>query len=118
MSIIPSAQAVADWVLSQSQQGIGPDLRISTMPSIVGKDTFTKTFKSGIFQLWISNNSHLIMQAEFAPHFEATSDELSQMWGEKVSMQDQTVDFLGQVSFSNYNQPVSIQVPPEALNAK
>lgn len=28
------------------------------------------------------------------------------------------LDFVGQLNFSNYNQPLSIQIPPEAPNAK
>ena len=114
MAITPSAEAVTDWVLSQDPNGPG----ISFEPSLYsGKNMHIKGFKSGVFQLWIDSDTYFITQMKFTSHFEATSDELSELAGEQILMQD-IEDFLGQISFSNYNQPVSIQLPQEALEAK
>lgn len=117
MNITPSVEAIANWVISQN-----PGSTISSGPSLSGKDMLIKTFKGGIFQLWITADTHLIMRADFAPHFAVTGDELRQSWGDGLPSASNitgiTSDFLGQLVFSNYNQPVSIEVPAEALNAK
>jgi hypothetical protein len=106
ISIIPSAEAVADWLISQTSVP-GPGLSTSTWSSLVGKNTLTKTFQGGTFQLWVDSATNLVVKAELSPHFAATLDNLPQ-----------ESDFAGQLNFSNYDQAVSVTVPQEALNAK
>jgi hypothetical protein len=108
LNITTSPEAIADWVISQ-EQAPGPSLTLSSGPSLVGKDMLTKTFKGGIFQFWIDSASYLILKAGFTPYFEATPTDL----GTNLEM---TLGFNAQMAFSNYNQPVSIQVPDAALN--
>ena len=121
ISFVPSAEAVAGWVLSQEQLP-GPSLSVSFESAIVGKDMFIKTYQGGIFQIWIATDSHLIMKAEFNPIFGATSGELIKDRGEQHSslgdITGETCEFIGQLTFLNYNRRVSIQVPQEALNAQ
>ena len=106
ISIIPSAEAVADWLISQTSAP-GPGLSDSTWSSLVGENTLTKTFQGGIFQLWVDGATNLVVKAELSPHFAAILDNLPQ-----------ESDFAGQLNYSNYNQAVSITIPQEVLNAK
>jgi hypothetical protein len=109
--ITPSPEAIADWVISQ-QQDRGPSLTLSMGgPSLVGRDMFTKTFKGGIFQFWIDSGTYLISKADFTPYFAAAPADLG------INM-EMTAAFKGQMTFSEYNQPVSIQIPPDALNVQ
>lgn len=118
LNIIPSAEAIASWVVSQ-QQVPGPSLTTSFGgPALVGKDMFAKAYKSGIFQIWIDSESYYLVKASFNPHFEATATDLSQFWGQQSSIENITSDFISQISFSGYNQPIDIQLPVEAVNAQ
>jgi hypothetical protein len=110
----PSAEAVADWILSLYFEG-GPSMQVSTGIDIIGKNTFMKTYKGGIFKIWVDSESNLIIKAYFAPVFQATLNELDSYSRQTGNIES---DFIGQLNFSNYNQPVDIQVPPEALNGK
>jgi hypothetical protein len=74
---------------------------------------FVKSFKGGIFQVWIDKNNFLY-KAHYAAHYAATVYQSSLSGG--PSSEDVS-DFIGQISFSNYNQPLDIQLPQEALNA-
>jgi hypothetical protein len=114
----PSAEAVADWVLSQGFEG-GPSVSYSTGPSLVGKTVFEKTFKGGTFQIWVDSDTNLVMKAYFAPVFQATLDELNQIYGYTQSGQEQYYesDYVVQLDFSGYNLPADVQIPPEALSA-
>ncbi len=120
INFIPSVETVADWIMSYDP-GFGPSLirnpggPITGDQSIIGKTMYIKAFKKGIFQIWIDNDTHLIIKAVFAPHFEATF-EATNSPPQEASSREQ--DFLGQLFFSNYNQPLNIQIPDEALNAK
>jgi hypothetical protein len=107
-----SPSAAADWVISQDSLG-GPSLSFVFDPAILGKDMFVKSFKGGIFQVWIDSNN-LIYKAYYAIHFTATLDKNVMPGGPGT---DDVSDFIGQISFSNYNQPLDIQLPQEALNA-
>jgi hypothetical protein len=107
-----STSAVADWVLSQESLG-GPTLSFALTPALVGRDTFVQSFKGGIFQVWIDDNNRLF-EAYFAAHFAATLYKSVLPNGPGT---DDVSDFVGQISFSNYNQLPAIQLPPEALNA-
>ena len=77
ISIIPSAEAVADWLISQTSAP-GPGLSDSTWSSLVGENTLTKTFQGGIFQLWVDGATNLVVKAELSPHFAAILDNLPQ----------------------------------------
>jgi hypothetical protein len=113
ISISPSAEAVADLLLSQEYQG-GPQLEISTGIAIVGKAGFMKSFKSGTFCLWVDSDTNLVMKAYFSPVFQATFNELDSRSVQAGNIEN---DFIAQLNFSGYNQPVNIQIPTEALNA-
>jgi hypothetical protein len=117
LNFAPSAEVVADWVISQ-QQHLGPSLTLSYGgPSLIGKDMFTRTYKGGVFQMWISSDSYLLLKATFNPNFEAAADDFSQVGGQQYTMSDTISDFTSQLNFSNYDQSISIQLPTGASNA-
>lgn len=113
LTVIPSAQASVDFVLSQEQPG-GPSYDTGGIDhTLVGTDTY----KSGSVELWINQNSYLPIKVEVKVDFRGS------LLGGFVTVTpniSNIVDwsFQGDLDFSNYNQPVSIQVPQAALNAQ
>jgi len=114
LSITPGAQAAYDWVLSQSQPGgYAYGFNFGGHLPVVRPDAF----HDGSVKLWISRDSYLPLKVDVSISFQGDigpdpSSELS-----SPSPNIRTESFHCQQIFSRYNQPVSIQVPPEALAA-
>ena len=114
LSIIPAAQAAYDWVLSQSQSGgYAYDVDMSGHQPVVRSDTF----HTGLVKLWIDRKNYLPLKidADFNFQGDIGPDPSSELASPSPNIR--TMGFHGQQIFSHYNQPVSIQVPPEALAA-
>jgi hypothetical protein len=127
--INPTRESVVDWVLSQGQSN-GPSLNISHGgPALVG-GAFLKAYRSNSIKVWIAKDNYLVIQTELNVHFEISTEELGRSLHSPlqnllsyfheifVGKHEISSDFHVQMNFSNYNQPVSIQVPQEALDAK
>jgi hypothetical protein len=126
--INPTTQAITDWVLSQDQPN-GPSLRGSHEPALVG-NAFVKAYKNSVIKVWIAKDSYLVVQTELSVHFQTTIEELQRVLDspfQKIASYFReiflgshkiTSYFQGQMNFSNYNEPVSIQLPQEALKAQ
>jgi len=127
--INPTRESVVDWVLSQDQSN-GPSLNISHgRPALVGS-AFLKAYRSSSIKIWIAKDNYLVIQTELNVHFETSTEELGRRLHSPlqnllsyfheifVRKHEISSDFHGEMNFSNYNQPVSIQVPQEALDAK
>lgn len=109
LNILPTNAAVADWVTSQFQGYGASDLSLAHT-SIGGRDDYLKYFRTGAFKIWVSKNNYLVIKADFSPHFEATPQDLN--LGQNFPDVDKlTSDFHGQLQFSAYNSPVSVQPP-------
>jgi hypothetical protein len=114
LTIAPSAQAAVDFVISQ-EQPFGPqiDHNYGGVISVVRPDAY----KSGSIQLWIDPDSYLPIKVEISIDFQgATGASAGTVFSTPVINQENS-SFQGELNFSNYNQPVSIQVPEDALNA-
>jgi hypothetical protein len=119
LTITPSAQGAVDFAVSQ-EQPFGPQIDINWggETPVVRPDAFA----SGSIQIWIARDNYLPVKVEINLDFQG---DVGQIGGISISPSSSTpaanpVDsrFQGELDFSNYNQPVSIQVPQDALNAQ
>jgi len=108
VTITPSAQAAVDFLVSQGEPG-GP--AIGTW--LWGGDGVlvrTDTYNYGSVKLWINKDNYLPVQVavnlDFRGHLNTENPDIL----------DESLQ--GELDFSNYNQPVTIQVPQDALNAQ
>lgn len=117
LNVTPGVQAVIDWVISQAQP-YGPqfDVMYGGGTPVVRPDAY----QSGSVKLWIGQTSYLPVKVEFNADFQ------SNVGGGPISItatpyiptaNPVDASFRGELDFSNYNQPVSVQLPPEALTA-
>jgi hypothetical protein len=105
--ITPTTQAAVDFVLSQFQFG-GP-----APFSMEGGATITPdAYQGGAITLWISLGNYLPVKVEAAFKFQNKEN-----WSANSSTTVITDNYHNELDFSNYNQPVSLQVPPDVLAA-
>jgi hypothetical protein len=114
VTVIPSSPASVDWVLSQGQPG-GPAMTTWSGDTLVRSDAY----KDGTVKLWINKDSYFLLKAEISIVFQGELNPGTAVTTPYTAIGDLLyLSFEGQLIFSNYNQPVSIQIPPEALNTK
>jgi len=90
--------------------GVGQAGMLAPVPEELLEDMF----RSYSAQTWIAKDNYFLMKAEIDMAIE-TTPELMDYLGEEVEVSiDTTISFLAY----NYNQPVSIVVPEEALEAR
>ena len=118
MTITPSVQTIIDFVVSQ-EQPFGPQLDVMWGGGIpvIRPDAY----QSGSIKLWIVMDTYLPLKVEINADFQGnvgggSIPTSSTPYTPTTNPVDSS--FQGQLDFSNYNQPVSIQVPQEALNAE
>ena len=110
LQIKPNMEALTKWVLSQQQQqsGIGGiDL---------SKLDLAKLFKTISIKEWIAKDT-------YPPPVKAAMDVVLEMLPEDVGataedFEKMTMDMKGPVKYYDYNKPVTIELPQEALNAQ
>jgi hypothetical protein len=124
----PSAIASTDWVLSQGGfPGPSVDWWFNTSPRV--RQIYIKAFQNGSVLLWIDKNSNVIFRENISLNFEALlgnvlrSDiDLGNPDGQGTSLDvgfEKIIrDFSGDWNFSDYNQPVQIQLPQESSEAQ
>lgn len=126
INLAVSAEAAADWVLSQ-QQEFGPSFRWFRTDMESSKEIYIKAFKNGSVRLWIEKDNCLILKLSINIIFDGMPGNITR-YDTPLEITEETDpldvgfkhiirDFSGQWEFSNYNQPVHIQLPEEALNA-
>ena len=118
LTITPSSQAAVDFVVSQ-EQPFGPQINVdfSGGTPVVRPDAF----KSGSIQLWIEQDNYLPVKVEINVDFQGTAGGGPGSEGTVFStpiVNQENSSFQGELDFSNYNQPVSIQLPLGALNGQ
>lgn len=114
VTVIPSAQASVDWVLSQGQPG-GPAMTTWSGDTLVRSDAY----KDGTVKFWINKDSYFPLKAEISIAFQGELNTGTVVTTPYTAIGNLlNFSFKGQLNFSNYNQPVSIQIHPEALNTK
>ena len=116
LTVTPSIQSAIDFAVSQEQPfGAQIDTMWGGGTPVVRPDAY----QSGSIKLWIDRNSNLPIKVEVNIDFQGNVGE-GMITSTPYTPTTNPVDsnFQGQLSFSNYNQAVSIQVPEEALVAK
>ena len=126
IDLVPLAEAAADWVLSQEQYS-GSSMGWFRMPPERSKEIYIKAFKSGSVRLWIEKDDYLISKVNISLVFDGVPGNIVRGdTGLDVTGQENPTDvgfdhiirdFNGQWEFSDYNKPVHIQLPKEALSA-
>jgi hypothetical protein len=118
LTVTPSVQSAVDFTVSQEQPfGTQIDTMWGGVIPVVRPDAY----QSGSIKLWIGRNSNLPVNVEVNIDFQGNVGGGDIPLGSTpYTPTTNPIDssFQGQLTFSNYNQPVSIPVPQEALNAK
>ena len=83
------------------------------MLSPVPEELLQEMFRSFSVKQWIAKDTYFLMKAEIAMAIETTPEFMDYLGEEVEISMDITLDFLAY----NYNQPVSIVLPPEAEEA-
>jgi hypothetical protein len=118
LTLSPSTEAMVDWVISQGQPA-GPSLGVMAGGAISVHRA--DAYQGGSVKLWVEKDSYLPLKAEVSAVFDGfvgggahpvSSEPYIPTTGHVNS------SFDAQATFSGYNQPVSIQLPQEALNAQ
>ena len=118
LTLTPSADAMVDWVISQGQPA-GPSLGVMAGGAISVHRA--DAYQGGSVRVWVEKDNHLPLKAEVSAVFDGfvgggahpvSSEPYIPTTGHVNS------SFDAQVTFSGYNQPVSIQLPQEALDAQ
>ncbi len=108
LTVTPSAQASVDFLVTLDQPG-GPDVGGVLWGGGGGTLDRTDTYNNGSVELWINKNSYLPVKVEVNVDFRGYLNP------DNTNILEQ--GYQGELDFSNYNQPVSIQVPQDALNS-
>jgi hypothetical protein len=127
IELSPSAEAATDWVLSQEQYS-GLSMGWFRMPMERSREIYIKAFQNGWIKLWIEKDNYLILKVNISLLFDGVPGNIlrsdtgldiapGQENSTDVGFEHIIRDFNGQWEFSNYNKPVHIQLPQEALNA-
>jgi len=118
LTITPSAEASVDFIASQ-EQPYGP--QIDEMwgggTPVVRPDAY----KNGSIKLWIGTDNYLPLKVEINADFQGNvGGGFIPATTIPYTPTTNPIDssFQGQLDFSNYNQPVSIQLPQDAMNTQ
>jgi hypothetical protein len=109
VTITPSAQAAVDFLVTLDEPG-GPDVGGMLWGGGGGILERTDTYNFGAVELWIDKDTYLPVKVTVNLDFRGYLNP------ENPNILEQ--GYQGELDFSNYNQPVSIQVPQDALNAQ
>jgi len=99
------------WQIAMQQAAIGGE---EILPD-VAEDFFQEMFRSFSVRQWIAKDTYYLIKAEMNMGIESTSETmgLSEEMGEFIMVMDIAMELL----VYDYNQPVSIVLPPEAEDA-
>jgi hypothetical protein len=102
LQVAPSREGISDWIISQQQpQGrtIIP-LRHGGLPPV---NDYATGYQTSWIRVWVEKDNYLVKKIEISVFFSLDINSIS--------------DFKGQMNFSDYNEPVSIEIPPDGLKA-
>jgi hypothetical protein len=97
------------WQLAMEQAGVTGD---EILPDI-DEEYFQEIFKSFSVKQWVAKDTYFLTKAELDMAMELTPEALGYPEEEGIMTMDITIDLLAY----NYNQPVSIVLPPGAEEA-
>lgn len=129
LNVVPSREAMIDWVFSQQQPTTGPSMNWWRTTTSRSREIYIKAYRGGSIKEWIAKDSYRIMKADINVLFEVTPDDINasdlplvQISGDTdikaTGFEKITSDFHGQIRFYHYNKAVPIELPQEALNAQ
>jgi hypothetical protein len=120
LSLTPSTNAMIDWVSSQ-QQPTGPRFA-GPMPGGMVSVVRPDAYQGGSAKVWIDTATYLPVKADMEAGFRGPTGggiiTVSPGTAYTPTGAPVTAQFHGQVMFSGYNQPVSIQLPAAAAGAQ
>jgi len=127
LDLMPSSDTAADWIIMQNQI-IGPAIAWHLSSPMESRDMYLRTFKSGSARFYITPDNYQIIKVSIHllfddEHLQSPYDFLGPPAAENGTDKRSDLthvinDFKGEWKFSSYNQPVNIQLPQEALDAK
>jgi hypothetical protein len=97
------------WQIAMGQEGVGIGGTLPTIP----EESLQEIFRSFSVKQWIAKDTYFLMKAEIDMAMESTPEVMDYL-GEEGEM---TIDLTMSLLAYNYNQPVSIVLPPEAEEA-
>ena len=106
LSISPGMNSLSNWIAGQAQSG-------QSGVSLSGTDV-SKVLQGVTLKEWIAKDSLLPVKQQIAIKL----DMASMASGQTGSASQMKMDMSATLNFHDYGQAVSIQLPPEALNAK
>jgi hypothetical protein len=107
LEVVPDTNILAGWVKDQLQSSqAGLDLSQTDM---------TKTFKQISIKEWIAKDSKMLMQEQMALVTEMKPEQMGTPAG---SFDKMVMDINMSMNYSNFDQPVSVVIPPEAKDAQ
>lgn len=102
VKVTPEMNVMMDWAMSQQQTGSTPELT---------EDDMDNAFKSFEVKAWIAKDSKLMMREMITMSMEIGSEAAGDNF-EKMIM-----NMSGKMDFYDHGKPITITLPPEALNA-
>lgn len=109
VELTPDAEQL--WQLAMQQSNVAGQ---GTMLPEVTEDLLKDMFRSFTVKQWVAKDTFLLAKAEIAMDVELTSEVMASMGGEG----EMTMDIAMSILAYNYNQSVSIVLPPEAEEAE
>ena len=107
LSIEPDAEALSAFVKSQIPQGLGTD-------SLQNID-LAQFFNSITMKEWIGKGNYLPAKMDMTMSLDLSPESVGAQQSDFANM---TMDMQVQGTYTDYNQPVTVVLPPEAANAK
>lgn len=132
LNLATTKETTIDWILSQ-QQPDGPSLGWWHTTTDRSREIYTQAYQGSSFKIWVAKDSYLIQKADINALFEVLPENLklsdfpifqkypmedTSVTRDKAGFDKITSDFHGEMRFNEYNKPVSIELPQEALGAQ
>ncbi len=106
LDIKPNMNALSDWVKGEvSQQQSGPNF---------GQANLADMFKSFTIKEWVSKKDFWVVKADMAMSIAMSGADLG---ADAAAAGNMTMNMTATVTYSDFNKPVSIVLPPEAASA-
>ncbi len=105
LNVVPDIASLTSWMEGQMQSGqTGIDLSGFDMSKIL--DNFT-------VKEWIAKDSYLVIKQQIGIKLDMASLDT----GNSTSVDQMKMDMSATITYYDYGKPVTIELPPEALNA-
>ena len=106
LQVKPNMEALIQWVMAQQQTQSGIDL---------SELNLAKLFKTTSIKEWIAKDSYLPVKVDMDVVLEMLPEDVG---ATAKDFEKITMEIKGQVKYYDYDKPVTIELPPAALNAQ